>query len=344
VLPFFISKQQAVSDDEFGDWGGLILQVRRAAITCVMLLGYLYYQASAQTLQLSQIGLLSFAAIAQLAPAFIGGLYWRNANARGAMLGMIAGFATWFALLLHPTLFGESLAASLGGGTLVPAGLWTFGEAASPFVSGTLASLAINLGFFVFGSLSRAPTAFERVQASVFIPDPQAGASSINFMRVRVTVAELRSTVASYLGEDPTRNSFEEHFRKLGIDPRNDQLADAQLVRFAEQLLGRAVGSASARLILSLLTERRNAESPKTIQLLGEASEALQHNRGLLMTALDQVAQGICVLDDDFRLAFWNRRLFDLLDRARWCSPGSCLSAMPRSSCPSSAARAQPCA
>jgi Na+/proline symporter/signal transduction histidine kinase/ActR/RegA family two-component response regulator len=317
VLPFFISKQQAVSQDEFGDWGGLILQVRRAAITCVMLLGYLYYQASTQTQQLSQIGLLSFAAIAQLAPAFIGGLYWRNANARGAVFGMVAGFSAWVALLLYPALWGKSLALSMGSeGASLPilGGLWPMSETAGPFVSGTLASLAINFGFFVFGSLSRAPTPFERVQASVFIPDPQAGASSISFMRVRVTIAELRSTVASYLGEDLTRNSFEEHFRKLGIDPRNDQLADAQLVRFAEQLLGRAVGSASARLILSLLTERRNAESPKTIQLLGEASEALQHNRGLLMTALDQVAQGICILDDDFRLAFWNRRLFDLLD------------------------------
>jgi Na+/proline symporter/signal transduction histidine kinase/CheY-like chemotaxis protein len=317
VLPFFISKQQAVSQDEFGDWGGLILQVRRAAITCVMLLGYLYYQASSEAQQLSQIGLLSFAAIAQLAPAFLGGLFWRNANARGAVLGMVAGFAAWVAFLLYPSISGEASPIAANGpfGDLtLMAALSPAGEPASPFVTGTLTSLAINIVFFIFGSLSRAPTAFERVQASVFIPDPAAGASSINVMRVRVTIQELRTTVASYLGEELTRNSFEEHFRKLGIDPRNDQLADPQMVRFAEQLLGRAVGSASARLILSLLTERRNAESPKTIQLLGEASEALQHNRGLLMTALDQVAQGICVLDEDFRLAFWNRRLFDLLE------------------------------
>ena len=45
--------------------------------------------ASAGDAQLASIGLLSFAAIAQLAPAFFGGLIWRRATARGALAGMI---------------------------------------------------------------------------------------------------------------------------------------------------------------------------------------------------------------------------------------------------------------
>ncbi|NJR13709.1 MAG: hybrid sensor histidine kinase/response regulator, partial [Phyllobacteriaceae bacterium] len=128
-----------------------------------------------------------------------------------------------------------------------------------------------------------------------------------------MTIGELRATVANYLGAEATGTAFEHYLRTHPQGARNDHLADAEMVRFAEQLLGRAVGSASARLVLSLLVERRNIKSPKTLQLLGEASQALQHNRGQLQTALDQVAQGICILDADFRLAFWNQRLFDLL-------------------------------
>ncbi|MCU0832103.1 MAG: PAS-domain containing protein [Rhizobiaceae bacterium] len=320
VLPYFISRQQHETADEFGDWGGLILQVRRAAIICVMLLAYLYYQASIQTQQLSQIGFLSFAAVAQLAPAFLGGLFWRNANARGAQCAMITGFGAWFVLLLLPTLTATPpIVTAEFVGAVVAAGLAEPAQAEAltgidPFVSGTLISLALNFLAFVGGSLSRKPTPFERVQASVFIPDASANSGVMAFTRMRVTVGELRATISSYLGLEATTTSFEEYFRKQGIDPRADQLADGNLVRFAEQLLGRAVGSASARLILSLLTERRNAESPKTIQLLGEASEALQHNRGQLQTALDQVAQGICVFDADLRLTFWNRRMFELMD------------------------------
>ena len=49
----------------------------------ILLLAYLYYR-SAGDAQLASIGLLSFAAIAQLAPAFFGGLIWRRGTARGA--------------------------------------------------------------------------------------------------------------------------------------------------------------------------------------------------------------------------------------------------------------------
>ncbi len=54
-----------------------------------------------------------------------------------------------------------------------------------------------------------------------------------------------------------------------------------------------------------------------TARLLDEASEALQQNRDLLQIALDQMQQGITVLDRDFRLTCWNRQyraLFDLPD------------------------------
>ena len=87
--------------------------------------------------------------------------------------------------------------------------------------------------------------------------------------------------------------------------------------RFSEQLLASAVGSSSARLILSLLFRRHDRESRDAFRLLDDATEALQHNRDLLQIALDQMEQGITVFDRDFRLICWNRQyraLFDLPD------------------------------
>ena len=54
-----------------------------AAICSIALLG--------QTQALASIGLVSFAAIAQFAPAFFGGLVWRNGTARGAIAGIVVG-------------------------------------------------------------------------------------------------------------------------------------------------------------------------------------------------------------------------------------------------------------
>ena len=70
----------------------LLLAIRRVAIFVIILLGYLFYRLLGQTHGLASIGLVSFAAIAQFAPAFFGGLVWRNATARGAIAGIVTGF------------------------------------------------------------------------------------------------------------------------------------------------------------------------------------------------------------------------------------------------------------
>src|SRR5579871_1381053 len=63
--------------------GTHLLTVRRVAIFAVLLFAYLYYRSAGEA-QLAAIGLMAFAAIAQLAPAFFGGLMWRRATAGGA--------------------------------------------------------------------------------------------------------------------------------------------------------------------------------------------------------------------------------------------------------------------
>jgi hypothetical protein len=73
------------------DWAKVILNVRRAAIFLVLLAAFLYYRGTTGNTRLASIGLISFAAIAQFAPAFLGGLIWRGANSRGAVLGLSSG-------------------------------------------------------------------------------------------------------------------------------------------------------------------------------------------------------------------------------------------------------------
>src|SRR5208337_3706033 len=102
------------------------------------------YRALGNT-QLAAIGLLSFAAIAQLAPSFFGGLFWRRATARGAMAGMLVGFAVWIY-----TLFGADL---------------------PPLLHGVLWSLSLNLLSYVVFSLARQPSSIELVQADRFLPN-----------------------------------------------------------------------------------------------------------------------------------------------------------------------------
>ncbi|HSM22743.1 MAG TPA: histidine kinase, partial [Rubrivivax sp.] len=75
-----------------GDLTGVLLGVRRGAILGVLLLGYAYFHLAGEAYALVSIGLISFAAVAQFAPAALGGMYWKGGTQRGAFAGLAAGF------------------------------------------------------------------------------------------------------------------------------------------------------------------------------------------------------------------------------------------------------------
>ena len=318
VIPLFVRRLLKTEPPENEDWSSLILNIRRASIFIVLFAAFLYYRESTNNARLASIGLMSFAAIAQFAPAFFGGLIWRGANARGAALGMAAGIAVWAYTLLFPSLAAPETGILLNGPfgieALKPQAL--FGTEAEPLNHGVMWSLSINFLFFVLGSLSRASVPLERIQASIFVPREAGPMPSLKRFRTAITVNDLRDTISRYLGVERTERSFQTFEANNGALNGNEQ-AGMDVIRFSEQLLASAVGSSSARLILSLLFKRSDNASKDAFRLLDDATEALQHNRDLLQIALDQMEQGITVFDQDFRLTCWNRQyraLFGLPD------------------------------
>ena len=319
VIPLFVRRLLKRSASENEDWSALILNVRRASIFIILFAAFLYYRESTNNARLASIGLMSFAAIAQFAPAFFGGLVWRGANARGAALGMTAGILVWAYTLLLPSLASPNTSIVVDGlfgfAALRPQAL--FGTVAEPLNHGVMWSLAVNTLFYVLGSLSRGSVPLERIQAAIFAPRDAGPMPSLRRFRTAITVDELRDTISRYLGVERTERSFQSFEESEGKPLIGGEAASMSVIRFSEQLLASAVGSSSARLILSLLFQRKDSGSRDALRLLDDATEALQQNRDLLQIALDQMEQGITVFDRDFRLTCWNRQyrtLFGLPD------------------------------
>ncbi|KAA5597234.1 PAS domain-containing hybrid sensor histidine kinase/response regulator [Blastochloris sulfoviridis] len=302
-----------------GDMTLLVLATRRMAIVAIVALAYLYYR-NAGTGQLAQIGLLSFAAVAQFAPAFFGGLFWRGANARGAIAGLVVGTLVWAYTLLLPSFAdaGHLDPSILTEGPfglffLKPQGL--FGLDLDPLTHGVLWSLGANIACFICTSLTRPALPIEQLQANIFVDTETVAMShSFRLWRTSLTVGELIATVARYLGEERARRAFESFAdaRRVLLDP--DREADIHLLRHAEFLLSSAIGAASSRLVLSLLLRKRTVSTKAALKLLDDASAAFHYNREILQTALDHVRQGIAVFDKDLRLICWNRRFGEMLD------------------------------
>jgi Na+/proline symporter/signal transduction histidine kinase/CheY-like chemotaxis protein len=322
VVPLVLKRRGALAAAP-SDAGAWLLMTRRVAIFVILLLAYIYYR-SAGDAQLAAIGLLSFAAIAQLAPAFFGGLIWPRGTARGAIAGMTAGILVWGYTLLLPSI---SDAGIVSAGILTD-GPWgivylrpqaLLGLDLPPLVHGVLLSLAANIACYVGWSLSRRPTSIERVQADVFVPSSLAPilkpmAPNFRLRRASVTVEELIATVARYLGEERTRDSFASFAvsRRISLEPQAE--ADFQLLQYGEYLLASAIGAASSRLVLSLLLRKRTVSTSDALKLLDDANAAFHYNREILQTALDHVRQGIAVFDKDLNLVCWNRQFGEIFD------------------------------
>ena len=317
-IPLVLRRRGALLSGQ-RDVGGLLLTVRRVAIPIILSLAYLYYR-SAGDAQLASIGLLSFAAIAQLAPAFFGGLAWRHGTARGALAGMIAGTLVWAYTLLLPSVIESGIIdpkllaeGPLGLAMLRPQAL--LGLDLPPLVHGVLWSLALNVAAYVGFSLQRKPVGIEQLQANLFVPPARAPATpSFRLWRSSITVEELTATVARYIGEERTRSAFASFAatRRGALDPQGE--ADFHLLRHAEHLLASAIGTASSRLVLSLLLRKRTVSTQAALKLLDDANAAIQYNREILQTALDHVGQGIAVFDKSLHLICWNRRFGEILD------------------------------
>ena len=322
VVPLLL-KRGAARSGEPSDAGARLVATRRIAIFAILFLAYAYYR-SAGDAQLASIGLLSFAAVAQFAPAFFGGLIWRRGTARGAIAGMTAGILLWTYTLLLPSIFD----ADASGASILTNGPWglaflrpqaLFGIDLPPLVHGVLLSLAFNVACYVAFSLSRPPKAIERVQADVFVPPTFAPmltplSPGFRLRRASITVEELTAAVARYLGGERTRESFANFAaaRRISLDPQAE--ADIALLQYGEYLLASAIGTASSRLVLSLLIRKRTLSTKAALKLLDHANAAIHYNREILQRALDHVRQAIAVFDKEFSLVCWNRQFGEFFD------------------------------
>src|SRR6059058_203951 len=199
VLPLVLQRTPATRDGS-KDFGDFLLRIRRFAIFAIMVMAYFYYRALGN---------------AQLAPTFFGGLFWREGTARGAMTGMLVGFAVWAYTLFLPSFLEGNPTGLLvlqhgpfGIEALRPRAL--LGADLPPLMHGVLWSLSLNILTYIVMSIAQRPSSIERLQADLFVPNTLAPiAPTFRRWRTTVTVQDIQSTVAQYLGPERARDSFE---------------------------------------------------------------------------------------------------------------------------------------
>ncbi len=272
------------------DLSGLLLAIRRGAIGFILFIGYLYFLLIGDSYALVSIGLVSFAAAAQFAPAIFAGMYWKGASHRGALLGISGGFLVWgYTLLLPSFALSGWLPASFveqgpfGIALLKPYAL--FGLEGLGHISHALFwSLLVNVGALVGVSLVDRQSMIERIQATLFVEVFRQGGTAgagANIWQGSVPVTDLRFMAERFLGRDRTDEIFAEYARQNHI--KLDMVGDAsgELVQFVERRLAGVIGAASARVMVASTLKGEGVGMEELMQILDETSQVLEYSRQL---------------------------------------------------------------
>ncbi len=302
------------------DLGRLLLTVRRIVIVGLMLLSWLYYRLFGYAESLAGIGLLSFAAVAQFGPLMVAAAYWRGANRHGALVGLALGFALWLYCLLLPVilrgtgLLPEWLAVGpFGQAWMHPEALFGF-DFQDHLTHGVFWSLSVNVLGLVVASLLGRPRPIDRIQANAFM-GAASGPSFDTLPAVGIaTVGDFMALTQRFIGERRTRQAFADFARQRGLDLRPDRPADGELVRHTERMLSGVIGASSSRQVLSSALAGSGLRFDQVVRLLDQTSQKLQFRQELLQSAMENLSEGISVVDGELRLVAWNRAYLKLFE------------------------------
>lgn len=317
LLPAWV-QYRIQGKEELSDLSGQLRFLRRLSIVLLLILAFLFHTIIDRIQGLAHLGLISFAAVAQFAPALLGGLYWHKGHRAGAFIGMIVGFVIWLYCLLLPLMLPDpavdwlNLHGLLGLGVLRPHALFGI-EGLDPLTHGVFWSLSLNLAAYIYFSRRSFREALDETQATRFVDTPT------DWWREKmghplISTAELLQVCERGLGHPRARTLFFDYLERRQV-PADLQLpAPLHLVRYVERLLAGAMGASTARIVMGSLLSKENVRHDEMVRIMDEASQLIQFNHQLLRTTIETISQGICVVDRDLNVVAWNQayvRMFE---------------------------------
>ena len=275
-----------------GDVRRVLILSRRASIAGVLALGYLYWRLSGGGEALAEIGLVAFAAIAQVAPAMLFGLFWRGATRNGAALGLVVGLAVWAWTLLLPSLGGFPDAVATHGpwgiGWLRPGALFGV-EGLDPIVHATLWSLALNAGCVFAVSSASLPPPLERLQAAQFVHALDRAPAAAGGAPGAADAEDLLVMAQRLMGAPQAQALFREAAAAQG---RSEGLPEptAEFALRLERELASFVGAATAHAMMSQMGGRAGVSVGDLMAMADETAQIMEH-RAQLQAKSEELAR-----------------------------------------------------
>jgi Na+/proline symporter/nitrogen-specific signal transduction histidine kinase len=274
--------------------GKTILFSRRAGVVILLFLSFIFEKTVAENFSLVSIGLISFVAVAQFAPAVLLGMYWKVANRKAAVVSIIIGFSIWFYTLVLPSLSNghDAIASIVQHGLfhvslLKPTSL--FGMQSLESIShGIFWSLLCNAISFIFISMHFSQTVEEVYQANLFVDAEQEDKiMNQSIYKGTTLLKDIYGVLNNFIGIERTTILLEGYANRYAIILNKDAEADARIVNFAERILGGVIGSASSRLMISSVTKNEKVSLDEVLHIVKESQQFIELNKELRKKSME---------------------------------------------------------
>ncbi|WP_294824053.1 ATP-binding protein [uncultured Flavobacterium sp.] len=269
-----------------------IVNIRKVGIFSLIIMAYFIYKVIVLDYDLVSIGLVSFVVIAQLAPAFFGAILWTRGSRMGAIYGIIAGFLVCTYTLLIPYATGAANVGNdfvndgpVGIALLKPFELFGL-DYLTPAPHALFWSLFFNSITYMVVAVSFKGNYRERNYAEMFVDIDKYITMHENAFIWKGTAytSDITRILVRFLGEDRTRRAMNIFQAKYDVD-KDQELADARLIKFAENLLTGHIGTASARILLASVAKEEKITLPEVLNILEESKENIIINKKLTETS-----------------------------------------------------------
>lgn len=270
-----------------------ILTIRRFTIMAIIALAWGYHQLTEAGLPLVSNGVIAMALLIQLAPAMLGALLWSRGTLPGALAGLGVGSLSWLYWLLWPSVRLSTPSIDIAIDMQLSQGIWI--------------SLLLNLSVYVLVSLV---TQSRRIEPSQGVDQDyfshQQKSNELSWSRLRALLAHFvdKSDVLA----------LERRLQTPLFTEPGDHVVPPSLVAKVERELAGAIGSAASRLVLDSLEQQPDMSVDQVVNWATEASRLYKFNRELLQASVENIPQGISVVDDNLRLVAWNRRYLEMFN------------------------------
>lgn len=283
-----------------------IMHIRRAVIAIAVIAGCLFFWLM-RGQESSTIGLLFTSLMVQLVPAVVAAIVWPRAHHRGALAGILFGFLAWLFFLARPLLTHAGMIS-----------WFPFPLAVSPltdaFDERCIASLLLNVGCLLVFSWFSKPRLIDSIQAAAFIDHRASMGLSAISPQSGINIANLKVLLSQFLGDEDAALAMAELEERRGRPLRDSDVLDTETAREAEGILAGVIGASLAASLMRWQVANPEVQSPQVVHLLEQTAQAIRLNREMLQATLNNLSQGVVVVDKEFRLVAWNDRYEEIFD------------------------------